>query len=129
MASPEHNTALPCAFCGHGEPSASESHGICELCSRTLDLSDDVRLVQLPDLPRKVVLIPVKSNNLEAAGWRNVDGKVGVLLLQFRGSAKVHRYANVTRQWWEAFWQADSKGSFFHNTVRADPAAHPFTTV
>lgn len=129
MASHEHSTPLPCAFCGHGEPSESKSHGICELCARTLDLSDNVRLVQLPDLPRRVVLIPVTSNNLAAAGWRNVDGKVGVLLLQFKGNAKLHRYANVSRAWWQAFWKAPSKGSFFHTTVRADVAAHPFTTL
>jgi hypothetical protein len=99
------------------------------MCAHLLEHGGEWQAVLLEDMQRAVALIPVTSNNIEAAGWRNVGGDVGVLLLRFKGNAKLHRYANVSRAWWQAFWKAPSKGSFFHTTVRADPAAHPFTTV
>jgi hypothetical protein len=129
MTSTEYTTDRPCAFCGLGEPSPSKSHGICELCASHITVSDELQLVQDAELKRKIVLISVESKNIMRAGWRNADGKTGVLVVQFRGAGKAFRYINVTRQWWEAFWRAESKGNFFHQTVRADPAAFPFTPI
>lgn len=131
MAVNEYTTDKPCALCGLGEPSPQKkkSHGICELCAHHIDVSDALQLVLDAELQRKVVLIPVKSENIAAAGWRNVDGKTGILLLRFKGNPVIFRYVNVTRQWWEAFWRAESKGSFFHNSVRADVGAYPFTRI
>lgn len=130
MTSTEYkSTDRPCAFCGLGEPSKSKSHGICQLCAHHVEASDELQLVYDAELKRKVVLIPVKSENIAAAGWRNADGKTGVLLVRFKGNLTIFRYINVSRQWWEAFWQAESKGSFFHNSVRADVGAYPFTRI
>lgn len=127
MADHEYTTERPCVFCGLGEPSPSKSHGICELCAGHVVDSDELTLFKDPKMHRKVLLIPVKSDNIDVAGWRNDDGKTGVLLLRFKGNLTTFRYVNVTRQWWEAFWKADSKGGFFHQTVRADQRAFPFT--
>ena len=127
MASPEHSTARPCAFCGLGEgPTASKSHGICDTCAGQVLTCDNLWFEQLADVGR-VMMLPVSSTNIVGAGWRT-HADSGVLVLQF-GNGGRFRYSNVTRQWWQAFLKADSKGSFFHTTVRANPAAHPFTKI
>lgn len=131
MASSEHNTARACAFCGLGEgPTSGSSHGICTTCASTIELSDDLVLVRDPELKRKVVLLPVVSDNIDRAGWRQQqpDG-TGILIVRFKGNAKFFRYINVPHVWWIQFLTAESKGSFFHSTVRADKARHPFTTL
>lgn len=126
MATSEHSTS-PCALCGLGGPEQSKPTGICGTCLNLIELSDDAKLVRDPELRRKVLLVPVKSDNIAYAGWRAVDARVGILLLQFHGKATVFRYVNVRHDWWLAFLTAESKGSFFHQSVRADVAAHPFT--
>ena len=126
MASPEHNTAPPCAFCGLGEPSASKSHGICATCAGHVESSDDVLLVRDPVINRKVMLVPVKSENIAFAGWRTAGGD-GILLLRFKNNPTTFRYTNIPHSWWIDFLAAESKGAFFHATVRADQTRYPFT--
>lgn len=128
MASSEHSTARPCAFCGLGEPSASKSHGICSTCAEHVELSDRLILLRDPVLNRKVVLVPVQSENIEYAGWRTAGGD-GILLLRFKGNTTTFRYENIPHSWWIDFLRAPSKGAFFHSTVRADKARYPFTTL
>lgn len=128
MASSEHSTARPCAFCGLGEsPTSGSSHGICETCHHLIDICDDAQIITDPELKRKVLLVPVISDNIAAAGWRNVADGTGILLLRFKGNATMFRYRNVHHGWWLDFLRAESKGSFFHRTVRANQASHPFT--
>jgi hypothetical protein len=124
----------PCAFCGEGEPSPLPSSGLCILCrARTLQVGE-LRVVLDTELGRLVVLAPVDSDNIARAGWR-VHGGSGILALEFRQklgaatTADVFRYANVGRDWWTTFLASESKGRFFHQTVRADKAAHPFTKI
>lgn len=125
---------IPCAFCGEGEPSDVPSNGLCVLCrARTLQVGE-LRVVLDAELGRLVVLAPVDSNNIARAGWR-LCGSSGILALEFRqklevgDSADVFRYANVGRDWWTKFLTSESKGRFFHQTVRADKTAHPFTKI
>jgi hypothetical protein len=136
MASPEHNTARPCAFCGVGElPDTDritpQSHGICDLCVELATKHvDTFGVVAVSGLRRRVAMYPVESENIAMAGWRTGNGSdVGVLVLQFKAKPDMFAYSNVPHQWWELFWQAESKGAFFHRTIRADKQAHPFVKV
>lgn len=130
MASSEHNTALPCAFCGLGElprSAGAPPHGICDHCyGRVVADFDSIELLAIPGAPHRVVLYPVPSDNLSQAGWRDYGDGVGVLVLRFRRNPATFCYSNVTRAWWQRFWKAESMGSYFHSTVRADQGAHPF---
>lgn len=128
MASPEHSTTRPCAFCGLGEPSESKSHGICPTCAEHVELSDRLLLVRDPGINRKVVLVPVQSENIEYAGWRTAGGD-GILLVRFKNNPTTFRYTNIPHEWWINFLAAESKGAFFHATVRADKARYPFTKI
>lgn len=119
MASPEHSTEN-CAFCGVGELPT------CRTCASNVAGSPELQLVQDAELQQQVLMVPMRSDNIRLAGWRHRAGGVGVLLLQFVTAATIFRYDNVTHDWWLQFLQAESKGSFFHRTVRADQRAHPF---
>lgn len=128
MADTEYNSVSPCAFCGLGEPSTSQSHSICPLCMQHLELHDDIVLLPDTELQRKIILIPITSKNIERAGWRNADGASGVLVIKFHGG-RMFRYTNVPHAWWRAFLEAPSKGQYFHSTVRADATAYPFRQI
>jgi len=130
MASPEHSTPVLCTLCHYAERADAPAGGgvLCALCVRLLERT--IHLSLFLDQPgisqQRIALWPVVSENISAAGWR-AHGDTGSLVVQFKGNATAFRYSNVGRAWWLAFWAAPSKGSFFHSTVRADAAAHPFT--
>jgi len=134
MAENDYRPTLPCALCGEGEPSQLPSNGLCTFCRIRLLQVGEFRGVVDKELGRIVLLAPVDSNNIKRAGWRAYNGS-GVLVLEFYqkleagDEADVFRYANVDHEWWTKFLTSESKGRFFHQTVRADKDAHPFTKI
>ena len=46
------------------------------------------------------------------------------LLILFRGRAVAYRYFNVPMEEWEAFFQAESKGTYLNRVFK--PKEHPF---
>lgn len=135
MAETDYRPTPPCALCGEGEPSPVQSNGLCDLCRMRVLRVGEFKVVLDAELGRLVLLAPVDSKNIRRAGWHS-----GVLFLQFglepsadgralvRGD-EIFRYSNVDRAWWVAFLTSESKGRFFHQTVRADAAKHPFTKI
>jgi hypothetical protein len=123
---------VPCALCGEGGtlPLAE----LCDLCRVRLLRVGEHRVVLDKELDLFILLSPVDSTNIARAGWRAYNGS-GVLAIEFHQKLEaqydldVFRYSNVDREWWTKFSTSDSKGRFFHQTVRANKDAHPFTKI
>ena len=62
------------------------------------------------EIPRQ----PVESSNIASIGY---DPTSKILAIEFK-SGGCHHYAGVTPEVYAGFLSADSKGKFFHATVR-----------
>lgn len=61
----------------------------------------------------------VASSNIQAIGWY-ADG----LVIRFTNGS-VYEYQNVTRELFDRFLAAESKGQFFHAHIKSDPERFP----
>lgn len=86
-----------------------------------------------PIKPRSAIqLQQVKSSQIFAIGY---DADTNTLAIQFAGRREAgsigatYHYANVTPEQWEAFRNAESKGSWFGANLKHNAAAHPYVKV
>ena len=66
-----------------------------------------------------IPLHPLKSSNLRAYGYQPDpgDAKTGLLAIQFH-DGRTFMYAGVPETVFEAFLLSDSRGSFFHRSIK-----------
>lgn len=68
-------------------------------------------------------LVPVESSNIAAVGYLN---KSEELYVQF-SSGVVYAYQNVPEPVYDKFMQAESKGTFFDQSIKRHADVYPFT--
>lgn len=67
---------------------------------------------------------PVESSQLKEIGY---DAETQTLEVEFKsGTGGVYRYANFTQGDWDAFNAAESKGSYFIQNIKKNPAKYPY---
>jgi len=61
----------------------------------------------------------IHSGNLQKIGWEyDHVTKQGVLFVEFNRGAQ-YEYFPVPKELWNEFWNADSRGSWFHKNIKS----------
>lgn len=72
-----------------------------------------------------MLLVPVASSDIAAAGYDPVSGELQVQFL----TGRIYSYANVEPETYQGFINAPSKGSYLAQVFRKNPGLYPSTRI
>lgn len=76
-----------------------------------------------------IAMTPIESSQIEAYGY---DHETSTLAVRFKGKGKpggLYHYRNVGATDWQAFQDAESKGSHFIRNIKPHPDRYPYQRV